>query len=125
MLTISLKEIQKLLERNFPEDEYPKKIGENLWQITPDLIGNEKALNEWYEAGKGLLDTPFVPIEIPSNLTKEMIIDIMEESGFRKDLVKEIKDMLSYEGDIQEHPLQGGDEGRNDLHRDKNQQGRE
>lgn len=49
---ISLKDIENVLKENIPEDEYPKKIGNDYYQIDANLKGNGKALEKYYKTLK-------------------------------------------------------------------------
>ena len=49
---ISLKDIENVLKENIPEDEYPKKIGNDYYRIDANLRGNGKALEEYYKTLK-------------------------------------------------------------------------
>lgn len=53
---ISLKEIESVLRENLPEDEYPKQIGEDYYQIDANLRGNGKALEKYYKTLKDNLE---------------------------------------------------------------------
>lgn len=49
---IFLKDIENVLKENIPEDEYPKKIGDDYYQIDANLKGNGKALEKYYKTLK-------------------------------------------------------------------------
>lgn len=49
MKTITLKEIENVVKEVTKEYPYPKYIGDDLWQITPDCICNNKVLEELHK----------------------------------------------------------------------------
>ena len=46
MRTITLKEIEDIIKEAIKDYPYPKHIGGDLWQITPDCVCNSKVLEE-------------------------------------------------------------------------------